>query len=296
LTALATYRRAWRFVIVPADENRALTEICDRACLRGDAVCGMSIFSRSRTTAQPTKEPLLMNADIVKDLAPTGKLRATINLGNMVLAQGTPDAPRGVTVDLSRELAKRLGVPVEFTCFDAAGKAFDTFKAGGLDIIFLAIEPVRANEIAFTEPYVLIEGVYMVGKDSPIKSKDDIDRAGIRIGVNLNSAYDLFLTRTLKAASLVRGDDGIELFVKQGLEAAAGVRQPMAIYAKGHPEVRLLDGRFMEIRQAVGTAKGRDAGAAYLRAFVEEMKANGFVADALKRSNQPDAAVAPPAR
>jgi polar amino acid transport system substrate-binding protein len=242
------------------------------------------------------KDTTVINADVVKDLAPTGKLRATINLGNIVLAQGTPDAPRGITVDLSRELARRLGVPVEFTCFDAAGKAFDAFKAGGLDIIFLAIEPVRANEIAFTEPYVLIEGVYMVRKDSPIKSNDEIDRAGVRIGVNLKSAYDLFLTRTLKAATLVRGDDGIAVFAKDGLDAAAGVRQPMAIYANSHPEVRLLDGRFMEIRQAMGTARGREAGAAYLRAFVEEMKASGFVADALKRSNQPDAVVAPAAR
>ena len=126
------------------------------------------------------KDTTVINADVVKDLAPTGKLRASINLGNIVLAQGTPDAPRGITVDLSRELARRLGVPVEFTCFDAAGKAFDAFKAGGLDIIFLAIEPVRADEIAFSEPHVLIEGVYMVRKDSPIKSNDEIDRDAAR--------------------------------------------------------------------------------------------------------------------
>lgn len=238
----------------------------------------------------------MVTADVIKDLAPTGKLRATINLGNIVLAQGGPDAPRGITVDLSRELARRLGVTVEFTSFDGAGKAFEAFKAGGLDVIFLAIEPVRANEIAFTEPYVLIEGVYMVRKDSPVKSNGEIDRPGVRIGVNLNSAYDLFLTRTLKAATLVRGDDGIALFAKDGLDAAAGVKQPMAIYANSHPEVRLLEGRFMEIRQAMGVAKGREAGAAYLRAFVEEMKASSFVADALKRSNQPDAVVAPAAR
>jgi polar amino acid transport system substrate-binding protein len=247
-------------------------------------------------SSQPMKDTSVIDPAILKDLAPTGKLRATINLGNMVLAQGTPDAPRGITVDLSRELARRLGVPVEFTCFDAAGKAFDAFKAGNLDIIFLAIEPVRANEIAFSEPYVLIEGVYMVPKDSVVKSNDDIDRAGIRIGVNKGSAYDLFLSRTLKAATLVRGDDGIQVFAKDKLDAAAGVKQPMAIYANSHPDVRLLDGRFMEIRQAMGVAKGKDAGAAYLRAFVEELKGNGFVAEALKRSNQPDAVVAPVAR
>jgi polar amino acid transport system substrate-binding protein len=246
--------------------------------------------------SQSMKDASVIDPAILKDLAPTGKLRATINLGNIVLAQGTPDAPRGITVDLSRELARRLGVPVEFTCFDAAGKAFEAFKAGNLDIIFLAIEPVRANEIAFTEPYVLIEGVYMVGKDSAIKSNDDIDRPGIRIGVNKGSAYDLFLTRTLKAATLVRAENGVEQFVKDKLDAAAGVKQPMAIYANNHPDVRLLDGRFMEIRQAMGVAKSKESGAAYLRAFVEELKGNGFVADALKRSNQPDAVVAPVAR
>jgi polar amino acid transport system substrate-binding protein len=258
--------------------------------------CCAAVFPPAAALAQSQRESPVVTADVIKELAPTGKLRATINLGNIVLAQGTPDAPRGITVDLARELARRLGVPVEFTCFDAAGKAFEAFRGGALDIIFLAIEPVRANEIAFTEPYVLIEGVYMVRKDSPIKSNEEVDRPGTRIGVNLNSAYDLFLTRTLKAATLVRGEDGITLFAKDGLDAAAGVKQPMAIYANSHPEVRLLNGRFMEIRQAMGVAKGKDAGAAYLRSFIEELKANDFVADALKRSNQPDAAVAPPTR
>ena len=261
------------------------------------ALCAAAFPASVRAQSpQPMKDTSVIDPAVLKDLAPTGKLRATINLGNIVLAQGTPDAPRGITVDLSRELAKRLSVPVEFTCFDAAGKAFDAFKAGTLDIIFLAIEPVRANEIAFSEPYVLIEGVYMVPKDSAIKGNDDIDKAGIRIGVNKGSAYDLFLTRTLKSATLVRADDGVAIFAKDKLDAAAGVKQPMAIYANSHPEVRLLDGRFMEIRQAMGVAKGKEAGAAYLRSFIEELKGNGFVADALKRSNQPDAVVAPVAR
>jgi polar amino acid transport system substrate-binding protein len=233
--------------------------------------------------------------DVVKSLAPSGTLRATINLGNMVLAQGTPDAPRGVTIDLARELAKRLGVPVELNCFPGAGQAFEGFQKQKLDIVFLAIEPVRAAEIEFTAPYVIIEGVYMVPKDSLLKTPADVDRSGNRIGVITNSAYDLFLTRSLKHASLVRGPDGVGQFVKDKLEAAAGVKQPLALYAKSHPDVRLIEQRFMEIRQAMGTQKGRDVGAQYLRAFVEEMKASGFVADALKRSNQPDATVAPPA-
>ena len=232
--------------------------------------------------------------EVIKDLAPSGKLRVGINFGNMVLAQGTPDAPRGITPDLSRELGKRLGVPVEFIPFDAAGKTFEALKAGKLDIIFLAIEPVRADEIEFTAPYVLIEGVYLVPKDSPLKTVADVDREGVRIGVNKDSAYDLFLARTLKHAKLLRAEDGVALLVKDKLDAAAGVKQPLVLFAKTNPNVRVMDGRFMEIRQAVGTPKGRTVGARYLHSFIEEMKANGFVADALKRSNQSDAAVAPP--
>jgi polar amino acid transport system substrate-binding protein len=228
-----------------------------------------------------------------KELAPSGTLRVGINLGNPVLAQGTPDDPRGVTVDLARELSKRIDAPLAISTFDAAGKTFEALKAGKLDLIFLAIEPVRAAEIEFTPPYVLIEGVYLVPANSPLKTVADVDRAGGRIGVNKNSAYDLFLTRTLKHAELVRGESGIKLFEQQKLEAAAGIRQPLTAYAKAHSEVRLIDGRFMEIRQAMGVPKGRVAGARYLRGFIEEMKASGFVADALRRSNQ-DATVAPP--
>ncbi|HEX2216118.1 MAG TPA: ABC transporter substrate-binding protein [Xanthobacteraceae bacterium] len=231
--------------------------------------------------------------EAAQELTPTGKLRAAINLGNPVLAQGTAEAPRGVTVELARELAQRLGVALTLVPFDAAGKVFDALKAQAWDVAFLAIEPVRAAEIAFTAPYVLIEGVYMVRKDSPLKNVDEVDRESVRIGVNKASAYDLFLTRTLKAAKLVRGEDGIALFREQNLEAAAGVKQPLAAYVKQNSDVRLIDGRFMQIRQAMGTPQGRPAATQYLKGFVEEMKASGFVAEALKRSNQPDAEVAP---
>jgi polar amino acid transport system substrate-binding protein len=231
----------------------------------------------------------------VSELAPTGTLRVAINLGNMVLAQrdAATGEPCGVTPELARELGRRLGVPVALQTFDAAGKVFEAVKAGGIDILFLAIEPVRAAEIAFTAPYVIIEGVYLVPKDSALQAVADVDRAGVRIGVNKGSAYDLFLTRSLKAATLARGEDGVALFKRDRLEAAAGVKQPIVAYARTDPDVRVLDGPFMEIRQAMGTPQGRAAGAAYLRGFVEEMKASGFVADALRRSNQPDAAVAP---
>jgi polar amino acid transport system substrate-binding protein len=241
-------------------------------------------------------------ADVVKDLAPTGKLRAAINLGNTVLAQGTPQEPRGITVDLARELSKRLGVPLEMTTYDAAGKVFEALKGGTWDIAFLAIEPVRAAEIAFTAPYVIIEGNYMVPEASPLKTVADVDRDGVRIAVAKGSAYDLFLSRTLKNAKLVRSQNGPEamnMFVADKLEAAAGVKQPIVAFAKSHPGLRVIEQRFMAIEQAMGTPRaryqGREAAPRYLAAFVEEMKASGFVADALKRSNQPDAAVAPPA-
>jgi polar amino acid transport system substrate-binding protein len=148
--------------------------------------------------------------DALKELAPTGKLRAAINLGNAVLAQRGPDgAPKGVTTDLSRELARRIGVPVELITFEAAGKVFEAIKAGGIDLAFIAIEPVRAAEIEFSPPYVLIEGGYMVRKDSPLKAIADVDRPGIRIAVGLNSAYDLYLTRTIKNAQVVHAPAGV---------------------------------------------------------------------------------------
>jgi polar amino acid transport system substrate-binding protein len=256
--------------------------------------------------AQPAGSPTVRGnsvtpvpPEVVKELAPTGKLRAALNLGNGVLVQGSPQDPRGVTVDLSRELAKRTGLPLEFVTYEAAGKVFEALKTGAWDVAFFAIEPVRAAEVDFTAPYVLIEGTYMVLKDSPLKVVADVDRPGVRIAVGVGSAYDLYLTRNLKNATLVRAKTGggramIDLFLGDKLEAAAGVKQPLVEYAATDPKVRVMDGRFQVIEQAMGTPKGRTAAAAYLRGFVEEMKASGFVADALKRSNQPDAEVAPP--
>jgi polar amino acid transport system substrate-binding protein len=255
------------------------------------ALMAQATFTQSSAQSVPP--------EALKDLAPTGKLRAAINFGNGVLAQkGADGMPQGISADLSRELAKRLDVPLEFATFEAAGKAFEAAKENKVDVLFVAIEPVRAADVEFSPPYVLIEGTYMVLKDSPLKEIGDVDRAGVRIAIGRGSAYDLYLTRTLKNATLVRAATGgccamIEQFRAEKLEAVAGVRQPLVEYAKTHSDVRVMDGRFQEIRQAMGTPKGRLAAAAYLRTFIEEMKANGFVADALKRSNQPDAQVAP---
>jgi len=239
--------------------------------------------------------------DVTKDLAPTGKLRAAINFGNGVLAQKGPNGePGGITPDLATALAKRLGVAVEFVPYEAAGKVFEGAKAGAWDVGFVAVEPVRAAEIEFSAPYVIIDGTYMVRKDSPLKEVDDVDKPGIKIAVGVGSAYDLYLTRTIKNATIVRAAVGggramIDMFVNDKLDAAAGVRQPLEAYAKDHPEMRVMSGAFQQIQQAMGTPKGRATGAKYLAGFVEEMKASGFVAEALKRSGQV-AQIAPPAK
>jgi len=234
-------------------------------------------------------------ADIASDLAPGGVLRAAVNLGNPVLAQGTAAAPRGVTIDIAREIAARLGVGAEFVCFDAARDSFAALMTGRADICFLGIEPARAGEVAFTAPYALIEGVYAVPDRSPLATVADVDSPGVRIGVKRGSAYDLFLTRTLRQAEVVRGGEGTEVFLTERLEAAAGVREPVTEFVASHPGIRLIEGRFMEIRQAVGTTKTRRPETIrYLHALVEDLKASGFIADSLRRSGQ-TAPVAPPA-
>jgi polar amino acid transport system substrate-binding protein len=231
--------------------------------------------------------------DVRSDLAPTGTLRASINLGNPVLAQGTPGAPSGVTVDIARELGARLGVPVQLVCFDAARESFEAMNRGRADICFLAIDPARAETVAFTPPYAVIEGVFAVPEASPLTSSADVDRPGVRVGVKKGSAYDLFLSRTLAHAEVVRGGEGVTVFTEQQLEVAAGIRQPMELYAAAHPGVRLLEPRFMEIQQAVGTTRTRrDDTLGFLRTFVEELKANGFIVEALRRAGRRDATVA----
>jgi polar amino acid transport system substrate-binding protein len=239
-------------------------------------------------------------ADARRDLAPSGPLRAAINFCNPVLAQRDPRSgeARGVSVDLARELARRLGVELRLVTFDAAGKVFEALKTSLWDAAFLAIDPVRAAEMSFTAPYVLIEGTYIVKVDSPLRALADFDRTGVRIAVGRGAAYDLYLTRALRQAELVRADTSaaaLELFVAQRLDAAAGIRQPLVAFARAQSGLRVIDESFTSIRQAMATPKGRAAGFAYLRAFVEEMKASGFVAAALERSGQTDATVAPAA-
>jgi polar amino acid transport system substrate-binding protein len=241
-----------------------------------------------------------MTSSIPTAFTPTGKLRAAINLGNPILAyRGEDGGARGVSVDLAGEFARRLGVALELVVVDAAGKSVDVVATDQADIGFFAIDPVRGANIAFSAAYVLIEGCYLVRNDSPIRANDDVDAAANRVVVGKGSAYDLYLTRTLQHAQIVRSPTSptvVDTFMESGAEVAAGVKQQLEADARRFGGLRLLDGRFMVIQQAMGTPKSRgpDA-AAYLAAFVEEMKASAFVADALARHRIEGASVAPAA-
>lgn len=238
---------------------------------------------------------------IVAAFTPGGKLRASINLGNPILANTDPatGAPCGVSVDLAHEFAKRLGVGTELVVFDAAGKSVQALADDQADIGFFAIDPQRANGIAFTAAYVLIEGCYLVRDDSPLRDNDEVDRAGRTVVVGKGSAYDLYLTRELKQATIQRSPTSptvVSTFVEQRADVAAGVKQQLEADARAIGGLRLLPGRFMVIQQAMGTPKSRGAtAAACLAAFVEEMKASGFVAAALARHGIEGASVAPAA-
>jgi polar amino acid transport system substrate-binding protein len=234
------------------------------------------------------------------DLAPTGKLRAGINYGNGVLATRDPATgePRGIAVNLARELGRRIGVPVELVVYDQARLMVEGVKAGAWDVAFLAIDPLRADIIDFTAPYAEIEGTYLVPAGSPIRTIADVDRAGVRVAVTAKSNYDLFLTRNLKQAQLIRSDTtpgAADLLATGKVDVLAGVKQRIVEAAGRIPGSRQLDGRFMAIRQAVATPKSRDAGLRYLRVFVEDIKASGLVAREVEKAGVTDAAVSPPA-
>ncbi|UCG39730.1 MAG: ABC transporter substrate-binding protein [bacterium] len=240
----------------------------------------------------------LSTKEVARDLAPGGTLRAAINFGNAVLVQrGTATGePRGVAVELARELASRLGLPLEYVFYEAAGDVFAALKRDQWDIAFLASDPKRATEIAFTEPYVVIEGSFLVPRDSPLRTNEELDQPGIRIAVGANAAYDLYLSRTLRHAELVRAPTtpgAVDLFLEKNLEAAAGVRYGLKKVADANHGVRLIDGHFMLIWQAMGVPKGRTLGKRYLDLFIREMLASGFVRRKLDENGQPDVTVAP---
>ncbi len=231
-------------------------------------------------------------------LAPQGRLRASINMGNRVLT-GTDSngKPVGVSIDIARELARRLGVDAELVVFDTAGMSVDAVKNEAADIGFFAIDPARSEGIAFTAPYVLIEGAYLVRNDSPLQDNASVDRAGTSVAVGKASAYDLFLTRELKHATIVRAPNSqvvVDTFMDDALDVAAGVRQQLELDAARISGLRFLTGSFMTIRQAMGLPAGRGTEAAgALRAFVEDIKASGLVAEAMARHGIEGASVAP---
>ena len=233
--------------------------------------------------------------------APAGRLRVSINLGNPVLARRDPGngSLAGVSIDLAEKFAQRLGVEVEFVPFDSAVRSVEAVTREEADIGFFAVDPTRGQGIAFTAPYLLIEGCYLVRHDSEIRSNEEVDRPGHRIVVGKGSAYDLFLTRELRQARIVRAATSpavVDLFVEQGIDVAAGVKQQLEAGARRFPGLRLLPGRFMVIRQAMGLPKSRGAEAAtILGSYVEEMKAVGFVARVLSRHGIEGVSVAPAA-
>lgn len=238
---------------------------------------------------------------IVETFTPTGVLRASINLGNPILAHRNAASgdPEGVSVDLARAFAAQLDVPLELVVFDAAGKSVEAVTAEQADIGFFAVDPLRGQGIRFTAPYVLIEGSYLVRESSPIRSNDEVDRAGVRVMVGKGSAYDLYLTRELKSASIERAPTSpavVDCFLSENADVAAGVRQQLEADAARLGGLRLLPGRFMEIRQAMGTPVSRgEPAAAALASFVESMKASGFVTAALQRHGIKGAIVVPAA-
>jgi polar amino acid transport system substrate-binding protein len=241
-----------------------------------------------------------LSADLSRALAPTGVLRASINLGNPILAgRDAAGQPAGVSIDLARAFGQRLGLDCALVVFDTAQQSVEAVRGGAADVGFFAIDPQRGQGIRFTAPYVLIEGAYLVRQDSPLRDNAEVDAPGRRVVVGQGSAYDLFLSRELKAASIERAPSSpavVPTFVAQNADVAAGVKQQLEADAARLGGLRLLPGRFMVIQQAMGLPAGRgEAAQAALSAFVEDMKASGFVAAAMQRHGIQGAAVAPPA-
>lgn len=237
--------------------------------------------------------------DILQAFTPTGVLRAAINLGNPILAHRHAQTGEvgGVSVDLARAFGELLGVPVELVVFDAAGKSVEAVTAEQADIGFFAIDPLRGQGIRFTAPYVLIEGAYLVRDASALQANAQVDQPGTRVTVGKGSAYDLYLSRELRQATIERAPTSpavVDSFVASHADVAAGVRQQLEADARRLGGLRLLPGRFMVIQQAMGTPTSRGAAAAaLLQAFLKERKARGFVAEALKRHGIEGASVAP---
>jgi len=240
----------------------------------------------------------LMPNPVAIELAPTGTLRAAINLANFLLVTGKkPNGdPDGVAPDLAAAIADDLGVDIKYVPFATPGELADAVGDGAWDIGLIGAEPARAEHIDFTAAYAEIEATYLVLADSPLKQLEDVDQPGIRIAVSARSAYDLYLTRHLKHAELVRAeglDASYELFVREGLDALAGLKPRLLFDVETLGQARLLEGRFTAVQQAVGTPTDRKDSAAYLRSFIETAKASGLVAQLISHHRVKGLSVAP---
>jgi len=237
---------------------------------------------------------------MIQSFAPTGTLRVGINLGNPVLAglDASTQKPKGVTIDIANEIGKRAGIPIELVPFQTAGSTVDAIKTGKIDLIFVAIDPVRGADVSYTPPYIQIEGAYMVKADSNLKVNEDVDRSGVEIVVGKGSAYDLFLTREIKNAALLRAASSqavVDDFMAGKGNVAAGVKQQLESDAKRYNGLRMLPGRFMVINQAIGIPKARpefEKTTIYLSSIITDLKSSGFVAESMKRHGIEGARVA----
>jgi polar amino acid transport system substrate-binding protein len=224
------------------------------------------------------------------DLAPNGTLRVGLNYSNflIVLGDGPDGEPRGIAPDLGRELARRAGLPLQYVKFDGAGKLFDAVKSGQCDVGFLGAEPQRANEVEFSPAYLELPVTFLVPPGSPIRTIADVDREGVRVSVSERSAYDLYLTRNLKKAQIIRTPGipaSFDTFIRDKLEALAGLKPKLVEEQARLPGSRILEGEVTSVQQAIGAPKGRTAATQYLREFAEDVKRSGFVARAIEKHN-----------
>ena len=241
-----------------------------------------------------------MDQKIIDELAPTGTLRAAINLANFLLVTGkAPNGdPEGVSPDMAKEVANRLGVPVTYVPYDMPGPLGDDAEADKWDIGNIGAEPQRAEKIAFTAAYCEIEATYLVPAGSPIQSIADVDKPGVRIAVTGRAAYGLWLQNNIKQATLIKTetlDEAVEVFKRDGLEVLSGLRPRLITDVTAMPGARILDGKFSAVQQAIGTPKKNEAAADWLAEFVEEAKASGLVASLIEKHKVQGLSVAPPA-
>lgn len=243
----------------------------------------------------------MVDGDVVSQLAPTGVLRAGINLSNFLLVTGRSPSgePEGVAPGMARAVANRLGVPVRYVTYPRPGELADAADTGAWDIGLIGAEPQRAERITFTSAYCEIEATYLVPAGSPITGMDQVDRPGVRIAVAARAAYDLWLERNIRHATVLRAgsiDASLKLFVDEGYDVLAGLRPRLLSDADAMPGSRVLDGRFMTVQQAIGTARANAAAAGFLQGFVEEAKRSGFVAELIERHKVRGLSVAPAAQ